>query len=330
MNNKMGLVLSGGGGKGAYEIGVWKYLVEVGIDKDIEYVSGTSVGALNAALFAGSTYEKAESIWNNITRDQILEPRLDIEKEKEFTEIVSSGMTKSGFTPKKLVQLLGLEDEMTPKKIGLAIAIGAKLGPLGLALGATFRKIAKHYYEKQIKPYLMTNVFFKQDSIKNIIENNIDFKELKTSDVKCYATCFNMSHMRKKSFLLNARAEANGDEFITILAASSAIPIVFEPVIFEGEKYCDGGIPKLGNNTPIKPILGYEADYIIVVYLEKGKETDAKKYPNQHIIDISPSEDLGGKIDGTLNFDHDKIAYLMKLGYNDAKDKLGPLIAFGR
>ena len=45
---KTGLVFSGGGGKGAYQIGVWKALREYGIEADC--VAGTSVGALNGAL----------------------------------------------------------------------------------------------------------------------------------------------------------------------------------------------------------------------------------------------------------------------------------------
>ena len=42
------VVLSGGGSKGAYEIGVWKALRKLHISYDI--VTGTSVGALNAAF----------------------------------------------------------------------------------------------------------------------------------------------------------------------------------------------------------------------------------------------------------------------------------------
>jgi NTE family protein len=46
---RIGLVLGGGGGKGAYEIGVWNTLRNVyGIK--IAAVSGTSVGALNARV----------------------------------------------------------------------------------------------------------------------------------------------------------------------------------------------------------------------------------------------------------------------------------------
>ena len=71
----IGVVFSGGGGKGAYEIGVWKYMHEVGLDRYVRAVSGTSVGALNAALFVGSTYETAEKIWLNIKPRSILSPK---------------------------------------------------------------------------------------------------------------------------------------------------------------------------------------------------------------------------------------------------------------
>ena len=48
----IGLVLCGGGGRGAYQIGVWQALNELGLDRYINGVSGTSAGALNTALFA--------------------------------------------------------------------------------------------------------------------------------------------------------------------------------------------------------------------------------------------------------------------------------------
>lgn len=49
---KLGLVFAGGGGKGAYQIGVWKALIEKGLDKYVTCISGTSIGGLNSALFA--------------------------------------------------------------------------------------------------------------------------------------------------------------------------------------------------------------------------------------------------------------------------------------
>ena len=54
-------VLSGGGSKGSYQIGVWKALRKMHIKFDI--VTGTSVGALNGALITQNTYHKAVKIW---------------------------------------------------------------------------------------------------------------------------------------------------------------------------------------------------------------------------------------------------------------------------
>ncbi len=58
-----GLVLSGGGGKGGYEVGVWKALTEYGIAQKVLVISGTSVGGLNAALFAVTPVSRIENIW---------------------------------------------------------------------------------------------------------------------------------------------------------------------------------------------------------------------------------------------------------------------------
>lgn len=78
MSNGVGLVLAGGGGKGAYHIGVWKALKQFGIDNNIIGVSGTSVGALNAVLFAQGNYQIAEMVWRSISKDKIL--KVDIKK----------------------------------------------------------------------------------------------------------------------------------------------------------------------------------------------------------------------------------------------------------
>ncbi len=70
--NGIGLVLAGGGGKGAFQIGVWKALKEFGIDRRIAAVSGTSVGALNTLLFANNDLSLAEEIWKNLRKKDIL------------------------------------------------------------------------------------------------------------------------------------------------------------------------------------------------------------------------------------------------------------------
>lgn len=65
-NQSWGLVLSGGGAKGAYQIGVWKAMRELHMESWIEGISGSSIGSLNGALFACGDYEKAEDAWSQV------------------------------------------------------------------------------------------------------------------------------------------------------------------------------------------------------------------------------------------------------------------------
>jgi predicted acylesterase/phospholipase RssA len=81
---KIGLVLCGGGAKGAYQVGCWKALKEVGMDK-FAVVSGTSVGALNGPLIATGDYQRAVKIWMELTEGHIL---LSTEARKRFVKFV--------------------------------------------------------------------------------------------------------------------------------------------------------------------------------------------------------------------------------------------------
>ncbi len=70
LNRSYGLVFEGGGAKGAYEIGVWKALNELGVR--VTAVVGTSVGALNGVLFAQGDFEEGMRIWENIKYSTVL------------------------------------------------------------------------------------------------------------------------------------------------------------------------------------------------------------------------------------------------------------------
>jgi predicted acylesterase/phospholipase RssA len=69
---KLGIVLSGGGGKGAYQIGVWNALREIGLESHIAAVAGTSVGGLNGAMIAQGRYELAEKMWLKVERHNLM------------------------------------------------------------------------------------------------------------------------------------------------------------------------------------------------------------------------------------------------------------------
>lgn len=79
-----GLVLEGGGTKGAYQIGVYKALMESGVE--IGGVAGTSIGALNGAMIVQGDYEKAYELWHDITYSMIINAKEeDIERMSQLT-----------------------------------------------------------------------------------------------------------------------------------------------------------------------------------------------------------------------------------------------------
>jgi len=73
-NNKRALILSGGGSRGSFSIGVLKYLI-LEQNQHFNIISGVSVGAINAAFFAQYADQKQgikdlEHLWLNIeTKD---------------------------------------------------------------------------------------------------------------------------------------------------------------------------------------------------------------------------------------------------------------------
>lgn len=97
---KRGIVLSGGGSKGAYEIGVWKALRKLNIKYDI--VTGTSVGALNAALMTQNKYHKAVKFWNNLEFSDVVDEEIESNEKKEIYKKYFKAILKGGMTIKNL------------------------------------------------------------------------------------------------------------------------------------------------------------------------------------------------------------------------------------
>lgn len=101
------IVLSGGGAKGSYEIGVWKALRHLNINYDI--VTGTSVGALNGALMVQKDYLKALFLWYNLKYKDVFEIKENYTEEeiKKFykDEILKGGIdiTNLETTVEKLI-----------------------------------------------------------------------------------------------------------------------------------------------------------------------------------------------------------------------------------
>lgn len=90
------VVLSGGGAKGAYEIGVWKALRKLHVTYDI--VTGTSSGALNAAFMVQKDYLRAMLLWYNLNSKMVYDSNIDIKSNKDFIKHAKKIFIDGGIT----------------------------------------------------------------------------------------------------------------------------------------------------------------------------------------------------------------------------------------
>ena len=73
---KIGLVLSGGGAKGAAHIGVLKYLEEAGIP--IDYIAGTSMGSIVGGMYAlGYSSDEILDIISSVDWDRLISNQIE-------------------------------------------------------------------------------------------------------------------------------------------------------------------------------------------------------------------------------------------------------------
>ena len=79
-----GLVREGGGTKGAYHLGVLEAVSELNIE--ISDVVGTSIGAVNGALFAQGDFDILSDIWREISMYKIFEIPEDIKEKKQMLD----------------------------------------------------------------------------------------------------------------------------------------------------------------------------------------------------------------------------------------------------
>ncbi len=76
---KTALVLAGGGARGAYQVGAYRALLEMGYSFDI--ITGASVGALNGAMIASGKSELLYKLWDEITTEKVIDCIMDIDEQ---------------------------------------------------------------------------------------------------------------------------------------------------------------------------------------------------------------------------------------------------------
>ncbi len=282
MEEKIGLVLGGGGGKGAYQIGVWRALWEAGIDTIIDAVAGTSIGALNGALFCMGDLKKAEKVWSSISPAQVL-TKQDIHKCCKSLLCYEQGACAEGWF----------------SNTGLEELIHSTIAPRVLKNGArdfyvTASKLKKRpCFYNYVKRHSEDNIFTRVASLLAI-------KLFKYQTTPVYFDIY-----RQKTALIS-----------DILLASSAIPLIFPDITIEGEEYIDGGIE---DNVPITPLYQRGIRKLIVITMEERDKTCTRCFSDAQIVHINLAESALQNFTGTLDFNAENAKKRMEQGYLDGK-----------
>ena len=110
---KTAVVLSGGGAKGSYQLGVWKALRELHIKYDI--VTGTSIGALNGVFMCENSYFKAKRIWRRLNLEYLFNELPKSNKEIDILKLFGGNFIKNGGMDIKKIESI-LEDNVNKRK----------------------------------------------------------------------------------------------------------------------------------------------------------------------------------------------------------------------
>ena len=121
---KLAIVLSGGGARGAYEMGVWKALKRMHVKYDI--VTGTSIGSINGLLMVQKTYKKALEFWNKVEYVDIFNKDYgDYKGRKLYSEYIKDVISNKGFSTDRLEGMIKLvydEKKFKNSKINYGLA----------------------------------------------------------------------------------------------------------------------------------------------------------------------------------------------------------------
>lgn len=170
----IGLVLAGGGGKGAYQVGVMRALAELNIAEHIEAVAGTSVGALNAALFVNQNWSIAEQMWRTISPNKILSLKGDKLASRFANVLTPSQMQRATAYPKKLEGFGFFSREgllsMIAESIDLSVISAASM-PFFVTCTAIERWEASYFQMNGLPQEKMAQILLATSAIPGVFSN---------------------------------------------------------------------------------------------------------------------------------------------------------------
>lgn len=312
---RVGLVLSGGGAKGAYQVGVLKALLELGAQ--IDAIAGASIGALNGAILAS-----APSMSEGVTR---------------MEEV---WLTLAEQSPLKLKM---------PSFLYLLAATGLRLNGLNY-INSLARIIQRHY--GGIKPGLLNEWFqlstkldeglLSDAPLKQLLDRYLELDAIATGKPLYVSVYKSQSGIDDILTCLTAELgfkDSPNSEFVHIqslpksqqkeaLLASAALPLLYSQKQINYSKYSDGGMggwAKMQGNTPITPLLQAGYKMLIVTHLSDGSLWSRHDFPEATVLEIRPQSTFNrdGGVKDLLGFDSNKISSWIKQGFEDTLTCVG-------
>ncbi len=235
-DKKLGLVLSGGGARGAYQVGVIAAMSEIiktsGLEFKIDIFSGVSAGAINASFLAAESHDlhegcrKLVDLWSHLRSEDIF-----------YTDAINLG--KMGLKWMGELSLGGLGGS-TP---GRALLDTQPLHDL-LKKNVDYKAIEKNLKAKNYTALAVTAVDY-------LTSNSITFVQGQ-DDLPTW----------HKSRKISERARITSEHIM----ASSAIPLLFPPVKVDQRWFGDGCVR---NTHPCAPSIYLGAEKLVVIGVRK-------------------------------------------------------------
>ena len=248
-----GLVLNGGGSRGAYQLGVLLALKKYGLYDRCKGIAGGSVGSFVALIYLLDDPIKAIDIWSKIDSSVIKSPKPG----NIFSRIPLNGV---GYYSREGVinfinQNFDLESYIHPS-IPVYISTAKESTVL------IDKKTKEVVEEDEGDNYFDSEAFIEQQM--NDSGEKKPQKKVKTKEKYVYSPVyFKLSDYTK-------------DEVMKILLASSAIPLVYDKVEINGDYYVDC---LRADNEPYKALDDEEFDMLFVIPLtRKHNKMDYSDY----------------------------------------------------
>ncbi len=263
-----GLVLSGGGARGAFQVGVWKVLHEDprGFDGALPAaISGTSAGALNGALIAAG-----------LSPEQILEFWLDVADSPPIRANAQFFSSLWSILARIAVRepVRGYRRRRRELRIfgGLLRKHSWMRGSGHLARALEFLLTARFDNFSEILDGITTTHLFDTGPLRDRLAKALGANRLVQTRVRLAINTVNAATgevVRIVNHPPRKRPQATVHHYryepvlsLDMLVASASIPLLFNPVQIQGETLWDGGLLV---NSPMAPVVALGAKRIVPV-----------------------------------------------------------------